>query len=368
MYNQVKYLPKDIECHILCEKTQNIDQFTLPRMWVFDQEANVFCYYWQKGLRKLRIRRDMGLVVWAAKHVGARVLHSHFGYSGWSHLRMAREAKTKHVTTFYGVDVSRTPTQQPIWRRRYRELFDEGDLFLCEGTHMAACLEKLGCPKDKIRVHHLGIEVGSIRYAPRVLRQDEPLRVLIAGSFTEKKGIPYGIKALGEIGKETPVALTIIGDAMRGPKEKMKIMQVLEESGLRSKTRLLGYQPHRRLFEEAYKHHLFLSPSVTAQSGDTEGGAPVSIIEMAATGMPVVSTTHCDIPEVLNYGEDSWLAQERDIDGLVSIIRKWLDRTDKWPEFLAHARSHIETEYDAVKQGQRLGKIYRYFCSDGGPR
>ncbi len=50
------------------------------------------------------------------------------------------------------------------------------------------------------------------------------------------------------------------------------------------------------------RHHLFLSPSVTAPDGDSEGGAPVSIIEAAATGMPVVSTTHCDIPQAVDDG------------------------------------------------------------------
>jgi colanic acid/amylovoran biosynthesis glycosyltransferase len=366
MYNQVKYLPQDIECHILCEKTENLDQFQLPRMWVLERETSRLRYYWEKGLRRLGIRRDLGSVVSAAKRVEARVLHSHFGYSAWSHLPMARKSRIKHVTTFYGADVNKLPIQRPIWRRRYRELFAEGDLFLCEGAHMATCLETLDCPREKIRVHHLGIEVGSITYRPRVLMDQEPLKVLIASSFTEKKGIPFAVQALGRISKDIPVEVTIIGDAMGGLAEKNTIMNVLEESGLRDKARLLGYQPHRRLFEEAYKHHMFLSPSVTARNGDTEGGAPVSIIEMAATGMPVVSTTHCDIPEVLNYGESGWLAQERDTNGLVKIIRKWLEQRRRWPELLAHARSHVEVEYDAVKQGHRLGAIYRSLCFEVG--
>ncbi len=70
----------------------------------------------------------------------------------------------------------------------------------------------------------------------------------------------------------------------------------------------MGYQPHSTLFAEAYRHHIFLSPSVTASTGDTEGGAPVSLIEMAATGMLIVSTTHCDIPEVIKHGVTGLLA------------------------------------------------------------
>jgi colanic acid/amylovoran biosynthesis glycosyltransferase len=80
---------------------------------------------------------------------------------------------------------------------------------------------------------------------------------------------------------------------------------------------------------------------------------------MAATGMPVISTTHCDIPSVLNYGEEGWLAEERDVEGLVGILEKWLSAPELWEQRVAHARKHIESEYDAVTQGKRLGKVYR---------
>ena len=42
-----------------------------------------------------------------------------------------------------------------------------------------------------------------------------------------------------------------------------------------------------------------LSRTATRASGDTEGGAPMSIFEAQASGMPVVSTLHADIPEVV---------------------------------------------------------------------
>ena len=112
-----------------------------------------------------------------------------------------------------------------------------------------------------------------------------PLRVLIAGSFREKKGIPYALEALGRLQQEIPLEITIIGDASeRGEAEKLQILDTIKTHNLWPKTRMLGYQPHAILLEEAYRHHIFLSPSVTASDGDTEGGLPVSIIEMAATG------------------------------------------------------------------------------------
>ena len=36
---------------------------------------------------------------------------------------------------------------------------------------------------------------------------------------------------------------------------------------------------------------------ITAQNSDTKGGASVAILEVQATGLPVISSYHADIPE-----------------------------------------------------------------------
>jgi len=87
--------------------------------------------------------------------------------------------------------------------------------------------------------------------------------------------------------------------------------------------RMLGYQSYKMLFEEVYMHHIFLSPSVTAKDGDAEGGAPVTIIEMAASEIPIISTKHCDIPGVILDGKTGLLAEKRDVDGLYERLL-WL--------------------------------------------
>ena len=75
---------------------------------------------------------------------------------------------------------------------------------------------------------------------------------------------------------------------------------------------------------------MFLSPSVTAQDGDSEGGAPVSIIEAQATGMPIVSTVHADIPEAVVPGESALLSAERDVDGLAENLAQVVAEPGKW--------------------------------------
>ena len=361
MYNQVRYLPGWVENHIVCEATENLDQFWLPNIHNLS-EAPQWRYYWDLWLRKLGVRNHLGYLVKQAKTFHAQILHSHFGNVGWGDIKAAKRAKLKHIVTFYGFDINYLVRSDLLWCGRYQDLFKYVDRILCEGPHMASCIEALGCPKEKIQVHHLGIGLDEIEFKPRVWNHGEHLRILIASSFQEKKGIPYALEALGRIQHDFRLEITIIGDAKnetRSQIEKNKILDLIKRYNLKEKTRMLGYQPVSRLFEEAYKHHIFLSPSVTAEDGDTEGGVPVSIIEMAATGMPVISTIHCDIPEVIHDRETGLLVQERDVEGLVASLRWLIEHEDQWFAMTERGRKHIEAEYNGKKQGERLANIYK---------
>ena len=360
IYNQVKNLPDKIEAHVVCEETEHLVQFVVPNIHCL-HDASKLRYIYEKGLRKLQLKRYPCFLTALSNELDTHILHSHFGDVGWGDLRVITSMNLKHVVSFYGFDVNMLPMQKPVWIERYHQLFKKADIFLCEGPHMIKQLVSMGCPREKVKLQHLGIDVEKIAYCPRIWKKGEPLCVLIAASFTEKKGIPYALEALIKLQSVVPIELTIIGDARpksHSLKEKQKILSILEVGGLKLKTKLLGYQPYTVLFEEAYKNHIFISPSVTATNGDTEGGAPISLIEMMATGMIVVSTTHCDIPEEVNYGVKDWLVAERDVDGLVGKLAWLLEHPGEWVKMLDIGRKHIETEYDAKKQGKRLANIY----------
>ena len=228
---------------------------------------------------------------------------------------------------------------------------------------MGRSLIELGCPESKIRILHLGVATIEIRFHPRQLTPGESLRILLAASFQEKKGLPTGINALGSLhARNIPFEATLIGEANSEPrsqKERGRILQALANNGLTNKVRLMGYQSHRVLLEEAYRHHVFLSPSVTAEDGDTEGGLPVTLIEMAATGMPVVTTNHCDIPELVLPGVTGLQATEGNVDQLAEHLEWLYQNTAKWQSIADAARKRVEAEFDVSKQGIRLGQVYR---------
>ena len=358
LYGQVVSLPPHIRNHVLCQSTANLAQFPFPRIHSFE-DVGAMRRLLDKGLRKLRIQRHLGHAARTASRLRPQVIHSHFGPTGWEMLDVATTVHAKHVVTFYGLDVNFLPKQG--WMKPYQEMFERIDLVLCEGPHMAKCVAALGCDPSKIRVHHLGVAVDTIPFEPRQWNPAQRLRVLMAASFREKKGLPYAIEALGLLSETVNLEATIIGGASDSPDsraEERRILDAIEQAGLRDRITMLGYQPATRLMSEARVHHVFLSPSVTASNGDTEGGAPVSIIEMAASGMPIVSTTHCDIPEVVIDGETGFLAPERDSTALAMRFKTMLEQHTNWPLMLQRGRKRIEQQFSGVIQGQALADRY----------
>ncbi|MET0028881.1 MAG: glycosyltransferase [Candidatus Thiodiazotropha sp.] len=362
LYNLVRYLPDGIDNHIVCRRAKNLEYFPSGKVHALKRD-DFSTYLLQRAATLVGNKRSNPYLDRKIREYKPAILHSHFGNNGWKALPTCERHNLRHFVSFYGQDVSKLPRQNPAWLKRYNELFESPlTRFLCEGKFMAQSLVKMGCDPTRIHVHHLGVEITNIPYRPRSWIPGEPLKVLLAASFREKKGLPYALQALARLKEKITVTITIIGDAGKGKanqEEKHKIIEVIKQHNLGSVTRLLGYQPQSVLWREAEQHHLFLSPSVTAADGDSEGGAPVALIEMAASGMPIVSSRHCDIPDVIREGETGWLAEERDVESIVAAIEQWIGNPNGWSEMLDAGRAHVEQNYDAQNQGQKLAQHYR---------
>jgi colanic acid/amylovoran biosynthesis glycosyltransferase len=280
-----------------------------------------------------------------------RVIHAHFGDHATRTLGLKAATNAPMVTTFYGYDLALA--REPFWRNAYARLFREGECFLVEGHAMARTLAEIGCPPSKIHVQHLGVDLDAIPFSPRA--PEAVCRVLIAASFREKKGIPQALEAYAKVLSSHPgkLSLTIIGD---GPLREALHAQA-RSLGLFDAIRWLGYQPHAVFLEEARNAHVFLHPSITASDGDTEGGAPVSILEAQATGLPVVATRHADIPEV-THPDSAELVPERDVDALADALARVALHPQRWAAMGEAGRRHVAAEYDVRHQGIRLEGLY----------
>ena len=350
---------------VLTNRTENLDIFPFDPIYSYGDlllRQKVFIRLGNNGFKDVYRNFFCGLL---KKH-DARLMHCHFGYCGVELLDVKRKLELPMVTTFYGSDMSFLP-RDPQWRKKYELLFREGERFLVEGTHMKTGLVELGCPEDLIIVQHLGVDLQQLPAVPRTIRPDGMVRILVAGTFREKKGIPYALEAFARVRqKHKNMSLTLMGDASedaRDKVEKEKILEVLGKYDLHESVTWLGFQPHNVFREQLMRHDLFLSPSVLACDGDSEGGSPVSITEAQATSMPVLSTFHADIPEVVLDGKSGLLSPERDIDALTANLEFLVTHPEKWEEMGRQGRSHIEKEYNVKIQARKLQEIYSSILS-----
>lgn len=364
IYGQIKAVTAFRQA-VICVGRDNADRFPFEPLWSLSDHGLVKPLAQSLGaIAKRRGNRyDRLLAPWyryawpilATTPLQAwapRLIHAHFGDHATRSLGLKRATGAPMITTFYGYDLALV--REPFWKAAYARLFEEGDRFLVEGRAMARTLESIGCPPHKIHVQHLGVDLAGIPFEPRA--PEASCRVLISASFREKKGIPQALQAYAKVNDAHPgkLSLTVIGD---GPMRD-QIHALARDLGLFDSIRWLGYQPHAIFLEEARRAHVFLHPSITASDGDTEGGAPVSILEAQATGLPIVATTHADIPEVTRPNS-SELVPERDVDALAAALSRVALQPERWAAMGLAGRRHVETEYDATKQGLRLEGHYR---------
>jgi colanic acid/amylovoran biosynthesis glycosyltransferase len=286
------------------------------------------------------------------------VIHCHFGPNGTKAVAMrdVRLLAGPVVTTFHGYDVSSHLHRHGVGY--YSQLFSRGDLFLAVSDYWRKSLVRIGCPADRLRVHHVGIDCASLEFEPRAVRSGQPVRAISVARLTEKKGLEYGIRAVAQLtGRFPSLEYRIIGD---GPLRK-RLEAVIDGAGLRDRVTLLGARTQQEVRKELRASHIFLAPSVTGTDGDQEG-IPVSIMEAMATGIPVVSSFHSGIPELVEDKRTGLLAPERDVDGLARRIASLLDDPDAWGGMVAAARERVEKDFNSAVQHARLSELFAHLA------
>jgi len=115
------------------------------------------------------------------------------------------------------------------------------------------------------------------------------------------------------------------------------------------------------MIQEMEQAHILAVPSQTAPDGDTEGGAPTVLLEAQATGLPVLSTTHADIPFVIGSASRSYLAEEGSAESLADRLLTLVADAPHWPDLAEAGRAHVAAQHGSAKFGH-LEQLYDQCC------
>jgi colanic acid/amylovoran biosynthesis glycosyltransferase len=353
IHNQINQ-NKSCQSFVICQYIENGLQFPLQSIYPVYTNQNLFTKFWL-FLSRLWIWYPKKFYYDVLVKRRPEIIHGHFSHESWRILPIAHQLQIPLVTTFYGIDVNKLPKKR-FWRKRYPLLFKYGSAFIVEGHYMKAQLVALGCPQEKIKVVHLGVDIERI---DRLICKENRLgvvKILFIGLEREKKGPLDAINTfIKTVQLFSDAQFHIIGDG----KYSAAVEKKCTEADIVSKVEFHGFVDVNKYLELLLECDIVFAPSCTASDGDTEGGAPVVLLEAQAAGKPVVSTFHCDIPEVVIDGVTGFLSPEHDIDSLSCNLIKLCRSKELRQKMGMQGRKNAKENHDLSKQVSTLTEIYR---------
>lgn len=282
------------------------------------------------------------------------IVHFHFATTAALMSEML-DWPIKTVVSFYGFDYRHALLSKPELKVSYQKIFEKVNLILVEGQSGHLALEDLGARPESIATLHLGIDLQKVGHDSRMKSVDD-LKLLHAATFTPKKGQLASIKAFQRAKQNCPnMTLELVGEVGDSKYFDYCKKEMMQTEGIR----IRPFVTHEKWYDFIKNYDILIQPSRVADSGDCEGGAPVSLIDAQAIGRPVISTFHCDIPEVVKHDVTGILVEEDDIFGLSQAIEKFYKMTNQeYALMSAEGRKHIEKSYDIVQSGSRLKQLY----------
>jgi len=359
---------EDCRAAVLCQRLVNPEQFPFDTVYPICQSRGISSVP-GRLIHKIFGRYPLEPHISTIKRINPDILHGHFLLESWRNYRLVKRLNIPLVTTCYGQDVT-SLLRKPFWAARSRKVFDLGAAFIVEGEYMGKMLAAKGCPMNKIRVIRLGVDVERIRSINNgingITNKDKKVRVLFTGLNREKKGAVYAAKSFVKAlsvnannhsnkSNSIDLELHLLGDGVY----RKTVEKILTDAGVRNKAVFHGTVQYSRYLEILKGTDIVLAPSVHAADGDTEGGAPVVVIEALCAGIPVVGSNHCDIPNIVSNGSTGLLSAERDTEALARDISILSNDRHLRAVMGEHGKRYARKEHDIGKQVRKITGVYR---------
>lgn len=293
----------------------------------------------EKTAAYLKVFREYGVVAVLAEYGGCGV---------WC-ADACREAGVPLVVHFHGHDASDREILK-MFEDTYGGMFEQAEAVIAVSHAMERQLVSLGAPSEKIHYNPCGVDTGEFGGADP---DNAPPVFISVGSFREKKAPQLTIAAFSRVHQALPAArLRMIGDGalLSGCKN------LAQELGISDSITFLGVQDHSVVEDEMRQARCFVQHSVVAASGDSEG-TPVAVLEAGATGLPVVSTRHAGIPDVVVEGETGFLVAEHDVEGMAERMLRLAQDPVLAGTMGRKARTHIAANFSMERSLGRLWTI-----------
>lgn len=290
------------------------------------------------------------------------LIHTHFATDGIWALPLMSRLKIPLILTCHGHDVTSSNRTNddlvwlygegiwpPVYRNFQKKLFRQAHTCIAVSNFIRSRCIELGCPENKVIVQYIGVDVD--HFLPEASICREPI-VLFVGRLVKYKGCDDLIRAMAEVQSVMPeLELVIIGDG----EQRLALEQ--QSARLLKRYRFLGVQSSAEVKTWMNRSLLMCAPSFLDQRGTCEG-LPITILEAQAMQLPVISSIHAGIPEVIIPGETGFLIPEKDWKTLSQYILDLAKSPILRQKFAMAGRKRIEQEFNVKINTAKLECLY----------
>ena len=276
------------------------------------------------------------------------VVLAEYGTAGSFIAPICVELKIPYIVHFHGKDASSYETLR-LFKDGYDYMFKNSLKIIAVSKAMSHALEKLGCPETKLLINTYGPHPDYLNIKP----DNNSNYIISVGRHTYKKAPYLTILTFQKVLEQQPhLKLKMIGDG-----ELFDVSKNLVKSlGLENSIILLGGLERKEIIKHLQSAFLFVQHSIVASNGDSEG-TPVGIIEAMASGLPVVSTRHAGIPDVVLEEETGYLVDENDIEQMVFYILKIVENRNLTRTMGQKGKARIEKHYTLDKHLKTINQL-----------
>ncbi len=291
----------------------SLQELYTPKPKVWDKLKSLLPHFLFFRLEQQRLQQFTkdALIKRYLKEHQIEVVLAEYGTAGSFIAPVCEAVKIPLIVHFHGFDASKHNTLASF-KEGYQRMFNYASYVIAVSQSMKKALIKLGCEASKIVVTVCAPHSDYLH-----IDGDVNSDYLIAiGRHTYKKAPYLTILAFQEVLKQQPqLKLKMIGDGELFDVSK----NLIKSLGLESKILLLGGLERPEIIRHLKTAFLFVQHSLVAHNGDSEG-TPVGVMEAMAAGLPVVSTRHAGIPDVVEENVTGFLVDENDIDQMAQYM------------------------------------------------
>ncbi len=213
--------------------------------------------------------------------------------------------------------------------------------------------------KDRYGVESHELELVRCCIDTQEYRPQEKFKILIVGFFAERKGHEVLFQAIKQLNRDD-FEVWVVGGA-GAEAESIDVKGLCHQYGLESQVAFFGPLSGTALKAVYHACDVFCLPCHFEKDGLGEG-FPVVLIEAMASGKPVISTRHVEIPNVIKR----LLVDEKDVDGLAQALLQVHDSAEL-REQLAQESRETACEYFSATNVDKTAAIMRRVIG-GEPR